>query len=108
MKTQATTLRPGGNAVDGPMNILRFPDTSRTEDRTSGPAEMPYADAKGEAAHAVPDARILQSLSVLNRPILEAVVSRRPRAQDVLAAFRAEWTPPRLRMPRPANDVANT
>ena len=107
MKTRASPRR-GGNAIDGPMNILRFPDTSRTGDRIGGPAEMSRPQARADAVSGLSDARILQSLSVLNRPILDAVVSRRPRAQDVLAAFRAEWTPPRLRAPRPANDAAGT
>ncbi|MBB3936076.1 hypothetical protein [Aureimonas phyllosphaerae] len=88
------------------MNILRFPDTSRTGDRSGGPAEPSRAvPAAGESGQASSDARILRAMSVLNRPVLDAVMGRRPGAQRVLAAFRADWTPPALRAPRPANDA---
>lgn len=97
----------GGTAIDGPMNILRFPDPTRHGDRTSGPAEPSRASGEEGAGSRTPsDARILQAMSVLNRPVLDAVMGRRPGAQRVLAAFRADWTPPRLRAPRPANDAS--
>ncbi|RIY02466.1 hypothetical protein D3218_03590 [Aureimonas flava] len=86
------------------MNILRFPDTPRTEDRKGGPAEAVRA-AGPQVATGPADARILRSISVLNGPVLDAVMSRRHQARDVLAAFRAEWAPPRARAPRPANDA---
>ncbi|WP_279478933.1 hypothetical protein [Aureimonas sp. SK2] len=86
------------------MTILRFPETPRPGDRPSGPAEESRtADRTGAAPS--PDARFLHSLAALNRPLIAAAMSRRPRAQAVLSAFSAEWTPPRLRAPRPANDT---
>lgn len=89
------------------MTILRFPETPRTGDRSSGSEDRARVDDVQAGTRAASmDARLLHSLAALNRPILAGVMSRRPRAQDVLSAFRAEWTPPRLRAPRPANDAA--
>ncbi len=84
----------GGKAIDGPMNILRFPDPSRPGDRTSGPAEPSRASSEEGAGSRTPsDARILQALSVLNRPVLDAVMGRRPGAQRVLGGLSCRLDP---------------